>query len=77
MTEIPRHADEEARRFYAAEPFVESLAAARVGIEHIQHHGQPLRYIGSSYPGDAVEHRFRCPGDGGTCPVVLAWRVTS
>jgi len=51
------------------------LAACRVGIEHLDHHGRPLRFAGSTYDGDTITHRFRCHDDA--CPVVLAWSVTS
>lgn len=74
-TEVPRHVDEEARQFYAAEPVPESLAAARVGIEHVQHHGQPLQFTGSSFVGDLIVHRFACTDP--TCRVRLDWSVTS
>lgn len=75
-TEFGRRIDEAARDAYVEEGSLpESLAAARVGTEHVQHHGRPLRYTGSNYPGDTIVHRFACAD--GTCPFRLAWSVTS
>jgi hypothetical protein len=75
VTYTLRRYDEEARRAYVAEPLVETLAAARVGIEHVEHHGRPLRFAGSRFVGDTIEHRFACTDPN--CPVVLRWSVTS
>lgn len=74
-TYVLRRRDEPARAAYVDEgSLVESLAAARIGIEHVEHHGRPLRFVGSSVVGDLVEHRFACQDR--TCPVRLAWSVT-
>lgn len=74
--EVRRRPDEEARRFYVEEGNLpESLAAARIAVEHVEHHGQPLRFVGSSYPGAVVVHRFACADR--TCPFRLAWSTTS
>lgn len=70
-----RRPDRDARAVFVDDPDPAGLAAARVGIEHVLHHGQPLRFVGSSYAGDTITHRFRCRDDA--CPVVLAWSVTS
>lgn len=74
-TYVLRRHDEEARQAYVQEGALpESLSAARIGIEHVEHHGRGLRFTGSSYEGDRVEHRFRCQDR--TCSFVLAWGVT-
>ncbi len=73
-TYIRRRRDEPARAAYVEEPVVESLAAARVGIEHVEHHGRPLRFVGSTHTADLTEHRFACADS--SCPVRLAWSVT-
>lgn len=71
-----RRIDREARSvFVEVERDPASLAACRVGIEHLDHHGRPLRFAGSSYAGDTITHRFRCSDPA--CPFVLAWSVTS
>jgi hypothetical protein len=72
--EVTRRPDLAAREAYAADPVPESLAAARIAIEHVEHHGQPLRFVGSSLVGDEVEHRFACTDR--RCRFVLAWSVT-
>jgi hypothetical protein len=70
-----RRADRDARQvFVETDSDPAGLAAARVGIEHITHHGEPLRFAGSTYDGDRIEHRFRCRD--AACPLVLAWSVT-
>lgn len=73
MTEVERHVDDEARRFYAADPAPDGLASARLAVEHVTHHGQPLRHSGSSY-AETTTHRFRCRDD--RCPFAVAWSVT-
>ncbi len=74
-TYILRRHDEEARRAYVDEGSPpDSLAAARIGIEHVEHHGRPLRWTGSSYPGGTTSHRFRCRAS--TCAFRLDWSVT-
>jgi hypothetical protein len=76
VTYVLRRVDEDARQAYIEEGSnLESLAAARVGIEHVEHHGRPLRHAGSSYVGDLIVHRFTCADP--TCRVRLDWSVTS
>lgn len=75
-TEPFRRPDRQAREvFVEVERDPAGLAAARIGIEHIDHHGQPLQFIGSSYQGDTVSHLFACCGED--CPLILTWSVTS
>ncbi len=73
--EPARRPDREARAAFVDDPDPIGLAAARVGIEHVEHHGRPLRFAGSSLAGDLYEHRFRCREQG--CPFVLTWTTES
>lgn len=70
---VDRRPDPEARAVYAEDPNPATLAAARVGLEHVEHHERPLRFLGSSYVGGHVEHRFACHVR--VCPFRLAWVV--
>jgi hypothetical protein len=75
VIEVARRPDEAAREAYVEEGSpIDSLAAARIGIEHVEHHGRPLRFVGSTLVRDVTEHRFACTDPG--CPLVLAWSVT-
>ncbi len=51
------------------------LATARTGVAHIEHHGRPLRFAGSSYMRDTIEHRFKCQDRA--CHFLLVWTVTT
>lgn len=70
---VLRRHDEEARRAWVEDPVPESLQAARLGIEHVEHHGRGLRFAGSTY-GVQTIHRFACWEPD--CPFVLYWSVT-
>jgi len=52
---------------------VDALGTAKAATEHITHHGQPLRFIGSSYR-EYTEHRFGCRDP--QCRIKVAIRVT-
>lgn len=66
------HADTAARAAFADDPAPDGLPAARIAVEHLTCHGQPLQHVGSTY-AQATEHRFACRDP--RCPLLVTYRV--
>lgn len=64
--------DQEAVDAFAADPDPGSLASARIAVQHLEHHGQPLQHTGTTYTMTTARFVFRCHA----CPARVEFFVS-